>query len=158
MTTSCQRWRERRATYRAAPELFDPRQHVVELVEEQPAKAFVVGHHYSGTYPAARLRAGLFRGRRLVGVAVFGEPAQSATLSRWAPGARDGVVLSRFVLLDEVEANAETWFLSRAFKALRAEKPDLDAVVSYSDPLRRVDTTGRVVLPGHVGGAPPRIL
>jgi hypothetical protein len=78
---------------------------------------------------------------------VFAEPAQRRILPRYAPGAVDGVVLARFVLLDDVPANGETWFLRRAFRALSG----LDAVVSYSDPVRRTAVDGTVVLPGHIG-------
>ncbi|HYD02597.1 MAG TPA: hypothetical protein VEB22_15325 [Phycisphaerales bacterium] len=147
----CQRWRAGRASYRPAREVVDTRNLSADLLDERPAKSFVVEHHYSHTYPAARLRVGLYQGRALVGVAVFGEPAQQATLGRWAPGARDGVVLSRFVLLDEVGANAETWLLARAFRLLRRERPELEAIVSYSDPLPRRTLAGEVVVPGHVG-------
>lgn len=150
-TSSCQRWRDRRSAMRIAPELFDPAAFTVDVLDEKPAKAFVERHHYSGSYPAARVRAGLFRGRHLVGVAVFAEPAQQATVAKYAPGASDGVVLGRFVLLDEVEANAETWFLARAFRVLRTERPGLGAVVSYSDPHPRHALDGRVVLAGHIG-------
>ena len=150
-STSCQRWRDRRASFREAPELFDPRQHAVDLLDERSAKAFVETHHYSRSYPAARLRVGLFRGTQLVGVAVFAEPAQRAILPKYVPTARGGAVLARLVLLDEVPANAETWFLARAFGALRREKPDVEAVVSYADPFQRQALDGRVIMPGHVG-------
>lgn len=154
--TPCQRWRERRDSYRPAGEVIDPTRYGVEPIDERAAKAFVEAHHYSGSYPAARVRLGLFLSRafwapELVGVCVFGVPAQARTLPRYAPGAEDGVVLSRFVLLDEVPANAETWFLARAFRALRASHPAVGAVVSYSDPLRRTTADGAVILPGHVG-------
>lgn len=134
-----------------AREVIDPTQFAVYAVNERVAKAFVIRHHYSGTFPAARCRVGLFRESELVGVAVFAEPAQRRTIPRYAPGAAHGVVLARFVLLDEVQANAETWFLARAFRVLRTELPTADAVVSYADPVRRVDLEGRVVMPGHVG-------
>lgn len=152
----CQRWRERRDSYRPAGETIDPSRYGVEPVEERDAKAFVCAHHYSGSYPAARVRVGLYLSRpfwapELVGVCVFGVPAQARTLPRYAPGAEDGVVLSRFVLLDEVPANGETWFLSRAFRVLRSELPAVGAIVGYSDPVKRTTTDGAVVLPGHVG-------
>jgi len=41
--------------------------------------------------------------------------------------------------------------VSRALKLLRTQLPELRAVLSYSDPLRRVAADGRVVTPGHVG-------
>lgn len=152
-----QRWRERQALFRPGAEPFDPHQYGVEALDEAPAKAFVVQHHYSGTYPASRLAVGLFRARswvrpELVGVAVFSVPMQDRVIPKYAPGVgpREGVELGRFVLLDEVEGNAETWFLARAFRTLRAELA-VRAVVSFSDPVRRVAADGRVVLPGHVG-------
>jgi len=64
----------------------------------------------------------------------------------------DGAVeLSRFVLLDDVEGNGETWFLARAFRLLRAARPELRAVLAFSDPIARRAADGRLVTPGHVG-------
>jgi hypothetical protein len=93
---------------------------------------------------------GLYRARTLVGVAVFSVPAQRAAIPRWT-GTTEGVELGRVVLLDEVPGNGESWFLARAFKALRQELPTVRAVLSYSDPLPRSTDEGRVVTPGHVG-------
>lgn len=151
-----QRWREGRDSYRPAREPIDPSKYGVEPLAEREAKAFVLRHHYSGSYPAARVRYGLFRLRQfwapeLVGVCVLGVPAQQRTLPHYAPGAADGVVLSRFVLLDDVEANGETWFLRRVFRDLRLNHKGLEAVISYSDPVKRTRADGFVVLPGHVG-------
>ena len=133
-----QRWRKRRTSYRPKGEPIDPGQFGVELIEEKVAKAFIREHHYSHSYPAARLRAGLFRsGHGLVGVAVFSQPMNSRTIGRFAD-VSDGVELGRFVLLDDVEANGETWFLARAFRLLRKEKPEAEICISYSDPLPSV--------------------
>ena len=56
----CQRW------YRRSPAWqhhdgpgFDPSRYAVVDIDENPARRFVVEHHYSGTWPAARLRYGL---------------------------------------------------------------------------------------------------
>lgn len=146
-----QRWRHRRERWRPAGELIDPRDYAVDVIRTTDAKAFVTAHHYSGTYPADRLAVGLFRGLELVGAAVFSVPMQSASIPRRAGvPAREGVDLGRFVLLDEVPGNGETWFLARAFRLARSEL-GVRAIVSYSDPLRRVTAEGRVVMPGHVG-------
>ena len=147
----CLRWRERRGSYRVAGEVENVSRLTVDPIDRVRAKRFGVREHYSGTFPAERVSVGLFRGIRLVGVAVFAEPAQRRTIPRWAPGARLGVILSRFVLLDELAANAETWFLARAFRALRRELAGVGAVVSYSDPVLRRSSDGSLVLPGHVG-------
>jgi hypothetical protein len=150
------RWNSGRSSYRPPEEPIDPERYFVQRIDEMVAKPFVVEHHYSRSYPAARLRVGLFRRRRawpeLVGVAVFSVPAQQLAIPRWlGVPALQGVELGRFVLLDEVEGNGETWFLARAFKELRIAKPDVRAVLSYSDPLERRAADGTVVMPGHVG-------
>src|SRR5262249_56211241 len=63
--------------------------------------------------------------------------------------ARDGLELGRFVLLNEVPGNGETWFLGRAFRFLRRE--GFAGVVSFSDPCRRTNQRGEQVFGGHVG-------
>ncbi|MDH5279566.1 MAG: hypothetical protein OEW52_00285 [Thermoleophilia bacterium] len=147
-----QRWRERRDSYRPAgerirPELFD----VAPISSDLVARAFVQEHHYSGTYPAARFRVGLYRGGELVGVAVFSHPCSNRVLTNvfTSTPALEAVELGRFVLLDEVPGNGETWFLARAFDLLRAE--GIRGVVSFSDPTPRTNAAGRVIFPGHVG-------
>lgn len=153
-----QRWRERRETYRPAGEPITTSRYGVEVVEERAARPFVCAHHYSGTFPAARLSVGLWRSRgavwapELVGVATFSVGPQPAAIPRWTGCApSEGVDLGRFVLLDDVEANGETWFLRRAFAALARELPQVRAVLAYSDPVPRTALDGAQVLPGHVG-------
>ena len=158
MSATCQRWRARRDAFRPSAEPIDPRAFGVEPIDERAAKAFVVEHHYSASYPASRLRVGLFRSRsfarpELVGVAVFSVPMHPTVLPAYVDGLAPsaGIELGRFVLLDDVAGNGETWFLARAFGVLRVELPDVRALLSFSDPVRRTATDGRVVLPGHVG-------
>jgi hypothetical protein len=153
----CQRWADRRDSYRPAGEPIDVRRFGVEVIEERAARGFVVRHHYSATFPSARRSVGLFRTRgaaraELVGVAVFSVGVQPAAIrSRLGVPAPEGVELGRFVLKDDVEANGETWFLARAFRALALELPEVRGVLSYSDPLARAAEDGRVITPGHVG-------
>jgi len=146
-----QRWRRRRTSFRPAGEVIDTsRYEVAQLSGDAGAKAFVEEHHYSGTYPAARYRFGLFRGGALQGVAVFSHPCNDAVLTSVFPGvARESVELGRFVLLDEVPGNGETWFLARVFHLLRRE--GLRGVVSFADPLPRRAADGTQTTPGHVG-------
>jgi hypothetical protein len=152
MTIACQRWNHRRAAYRPAGEVFDARFAGVEAIDEQTAKAFVIAHHYSGSYPAARLRAGLFVHARLAGVAVFSVPMNERTVPHYFPDLEPiaGVELGRLVLLDDVAANAESWFMARAFRLVRAQL-GVRGIVSYSDPVARVAADGTRVKPGHVG-------
>jgi hypothetical protein len=146
-----QRWLFRRDKYRPAGETIRTADYSVEPIGETAAKDFVVMHHYSGTYPAARFRFGLFRGSKLAGVAVFSQPCSDRVLTNVFRGVRatDAAELGRFVLLDSVPGNGETWFLGRAFEALRAE--GLAGVLSFSDPTPRRNADGVIVFPGHIG-------
>lgn len=135
---------------------FDPARYRVDVIDEAAAKAFVVEHHYSGTYPAARIRVGLFDTLEptdvLVGVAVFAVPVQAKVLSNVFPDLevyRESLELARFVLLDACPSNSETWFLARAFTELLAA--GVRGVVSFADPVPRRSMSGDLILPGHVG-------
>ncbi len=145
-----QRWRARRDSYRPAGEPIDTRRYEVAAIpDDRTAKAFVVAHHYSGSYPAARARVGLYRRGELVGVAVVSHPARESVLALF-PGERlEGAELGRFVLRDDVEANGETWFLARCFELLR--RRGLAWLLSHSDPAERASAAGAVVFGGHVG-------
>jgi len=152
-----QRWRDRRTTFVANDRIMDPAIHSVDIIHcQRAAKPFIEQHHYSGSFPATRLSCGLFRnsdeGSQMVGVVSFSVPINSNSGPKHTGLEPPSTIeLGRLVLLDHVEANAESWFVSRAFKLLRSEKPDIEAVFSYSDPVQRRDEFGRIVLPGHVG-------
>jgi hypothetical protein len=145
-----QRWRERRDTYRPAGEVIRPADYEVAAITESAAKTFVLRHHYSATYPAARFRYGLYRHGALAGVAVCSQPASNKVLTNVFPGDFHAAVeLGRFVLLDEVPGNGESYFLARVFEQLRAER--IEGVVSFSDPVARTRLDGSRVFPGHIG-------
>lgn len=154
----CQRWLHRRPGYRPPGEPFDPNRCEAAVIDERTAKPWVIEHHYSGSYPAARLRVGLFlkeRNRReqLGGVAVFSVPMNQSVIPNYLGlDASAGVELGRFVLLDHqlLAANAETWFLARAFRFAR-QHLSAAGIVAYCDPEPRVDGTGAVVKRGHTG-------
>lgn len=153
--SQCQRWTQRRPSWRPTSEGgFNPARYAVALIAEDEARTFVQTHHYSRAYPAARLRYGLvdqLAGGRLVGVVVLGVPMQARVLTGPFPTLepyRQSLELSRLVLLDEVPANAETWFLARALDLAAAA--GLRGVVMFSDPLPRW-LAGALTMPGHVG-------
>lgn len=152
------RWEYRRERW-APPEsrdLFRPAEFGVEIISEAAARELVRQHHYSGSFPAARLSVGLFRKTGVapavpVGVAVFSVPMQQASITRYTGlPAADGVELGRFICTPEVAFNGETWFLRRALSILRAEKT-VSAVLSYADPLERHTAGGELTKPAHVG-------
>ncbi len=83
-------------------------------------------------------------------MAVFSHPCNDRVLTSIFPGrATDSVELGRFVLLDEVPGNGETWMLGRCFCLLR--RVGLAGVVAFSDPCRRLNRQGELVFGGHVG-------
>ena len=45
ITPVCQRWRERRDSYRPRGEVMDPREYEVSALPTAEAKAFVISHH-----------------------------------------------------------------------------------------------------------------
>lgn len=138
MTQLCLRWESKRSTLRPAAPIRTAEYEVAEIADDVTPKRFILEHHYSGSYPAARRRFGLYHRGALAGVAVFSQPMTGTVLE-----------LGRFVLLDEVPGNGETWFLARAFEQLRAA--GVPRVVSFSDPIERTRADGTRVFPGHVG-------
>jgi hypothetical protein len=156
-TPWCQRWRERRHSWcHTSAGGFNPRHYALEPLAVRTAKEFVLRHHYSGSFPSAKKTFGLFNTSdgepRLSGVAVFGLSVSRAVLERALPGLEANVAAlecSRFVLLDECPANAESWFLARCFDELLAS--NVRGVVSFADPVPRRANTGELVAVGHVG-------
>jgi hypothetical protein len=158
------RWRDRHPRWVAPGPVVDPRRYAVDVARDADALAFVAAHHYAGTTPPVRLAAGLYgpargsRGRsRLVGVAAFTVGVQHTRQARkygaCPPGAEHAACeLGRFVLLDEVPFNAESWAIARALRLVAAEKR-VAAVWSYADPLERRAADGTLVKPAHWGTA-----
>lgn len=151
LTTVCQRWRSRRDLYRPAGEPIATQHYeVASIADDETPKSFVVEHHYSACYPAAVFRAGLFRtGGELVGVVVLSRPISQAALDKALPFQGRRAELGRLVLLDDVPANGESWFVARAFELAR--RAGFEAIVSHSDPAPRTNIDGHVVFAGHVG-------
>lgn len=145
-----QRWRDRVGSYRPAREVLTTSLYEVAAIhDDTTARNFVIQHHYAASYPAARRRFGLYEGPFLVGVAVFSHPMNDAVLGRLPCAKDEAVELGRLVLLDRVPANAESWFLARAFDLLR--RTGFRGVVSFSDPMARTDASGKQVFGGHAG-------
>ncbi|MFF4777440.1 hypothetical protein ACFY05_31755 [Microtetraspora fusca] len=153
----CQRWSPgRRHSWRHRHEGgFDRDRYGVTPLPEADAKTFVTGLHYSGTYPAAVHRYGLWDVKtspRLVGVAVLSVPTNRRTLTNAFPhldAYSQSLELGRFVLTDDVPGNGETFFLAEAFR-LAAEQ-GVRGLVSFADPLPRTTIDGHTVFTGHRG-------
>ena len=151
----CQRWNERQHSWRHRSEGgFDAARYEVLPVTTPVAKAYVERHHYSASYPADKLRFGLFdrEAAALVGVAVLSVPSQAKVLTGPFPYLEpyvESLELGRLVLADSVPSNAETWMLRKVFDM--AADCGVRGVVSFSDPVARKAQDGSIVMPGHVG-------
>lgn len=157
---------EAQVRWRPTGEVFDPRRYEVAIIpDDTTAKAFVERYHYAHTYPSARVRIGCFdrgapflREDRLCGLQVYSHPMQDRVLDRLPCDREETTELGRFVMLDRVESNVETWFMARGFELLY--KLGYRGIVSFSDPVPRsrvVRREGRLVEHpdlvhrGHVG-------
>ena len=159
ITDRSKRWRDRQQSFVPAKGCINPSEFGVEVIDcMKIAKPFVLRHHYSASFPVSRASIGLFRKKgldrsELVGVATFSQPMNNAAIAKHTglTNHQFGVELGRFILHDSVLGNGETFFLSRAFRALRQVKPGIEAVISYADPMIRTDIEGNVTKPCHIG-------
>lgn len=151
ITDTCQRWTERRESRRPAGETIRTSRYDVARISPTVAAAFVERHHYSGTCSPPANPYGLHDRGELVGVAAFGPPPSMNAHRKVFPTLTtdEAVTLGRFVLVDEVPGNGESWFLARCFELLHQR--GIVAVESCSDPEPRASEDGRVVHKGHVG-------
>lgn len=152
------RWTSRREFRVRADLCFDPSEFGADVISDRLAKPFVEHHHYSASYPAARLAVGMFRkagpaaDTQLVGACVFSVPMnQRAVPKHLGLPPEDGAEIGRFVLTPEVGFNGESWFLARAMALLRAAKPSIRGLISYADPLERTALDGTLTKAKHWG-------
>lgn len=152
IAAECQRWVEGVETRRPAGELIRTSEYeVAPIALAGEARVFVETHHYAKRCSSLAHRLGLYRRGILVGVAAFGPPASVNAHHAVFPtlGYDEGVTLGRFVLLDEVPGNGESWFLARCFELLRTA--GVVAVESCADPEPRRALDGTIRHRGHVG-------
>jgi len=149
----CQRWTEREHSWRHVSEGgFNSRLFDVAPVDQGEAVAFTDRHHYAGKAGGMLASWGLFQAGALVGVATLTNGSFPNVLRNAFPKLEaytQSAELGRFVLLDEVPANAETWFLAEAFRQAAAR--GWRGIVSHSDPVARYDALGNLTMPGHIG-------
>lgn len=109
--------------------------YTVSRIDGKTAKAFIKEHHYSHGCHNGPMGWGLFDNGRLIGVCAFATPcSENVRASIFGPEHKNAVTeLHRLVLLDEAPKNSESWFVSRALRGLKEEKPNILAVVSFAD-------------------------
>jgi hypothetical protein len=96
-------------------------------IDHSKAKPFLLYRHYARRIPAMSYSFGLLLDGTIVGVCVFGSPANKS--SNTIAGFR-GIELVRLFVEEGCIKNTTSWFLSRCLKML----PSNIMVVSYADP------------------------
>ena len=118
-----------------SPTLFSAKTLVVRPISPGIARDLCERHHYLASYPGGSLlNFGIFVLQALLGVAVIG--AGPFNIHRLFKGAEpDQVVcLSRLWLSDRCGRNSESRVLGIICRSLRQWRPDLKALIAYSDP------------------------
>ena len=110
--------------------------YIVEPISAKMGKDFVIEHHYSKGIHNGPMCFGLFYLGKLVGVCAFASPSsENVRSSIFGVEHKNSVTeLHRLVLLDEVPKNAESFFIVRALKELKKQRPYYKAIVSFADP------------------------
>ncbi|HET9062402.1 MAG TPA: hypothetical protein VFO62_03850 [Candidatus Binatia bacterium] len=137
---TCQRWTEKHETRRPSGETIRASAYDAIAIDPSTAVAFVRRHHYARECSSRSHTFGLYQRGELAGVAVFGAlPSMNAHRKVFPTlGTKVGVTLGRFVLVDSVPGNGESWFIARCFDLLRER--GVVGVESCADPTR-----------GHIG-------
>lgn len=109
--------------------LTDTTQLSVGSIDTKLAAALVIENHYLHRRPPISHSFGLYESGSVVGVITFGTPASRHLQVGACPSDPSKVIeLNRLWVSDEMPSNTESWFVSRA---LRAMPPRI--VVSYAD-------------------------
>lgn len=107
----------------------------VEKIPSKLGKEFVKIHHYSHGIHNGAMTYGLLHNEELVGVCAFATPCSEQVCASvfGVEDKRSVTELHRLVLLDEIPKNSESWFIVRALKALKKDRPYYNAVLSFAD-------------------------
>jgi hypothetical protein len=110
--------------------------YAVAAIPSSIGKKFIIKHHYSKGVHNGPMCFGLLKNGELVGVCAFAAPSsENVRASLFGEEYKDSVTeLHRLVLLDEVPKNAESFFIVRALRELKKQRPYYKAVVSFADP------------------------
>ena len=110
--------------------------YIVKRIQAIVAKDYIRKNHYSrGISNCPFPCYGLFDKEKLIGVCAFAVPCSEFVRSSvFGKEYKNHVIeLHRFHILDCTPKNTESWFISRCLKALKQDKPEIWAVISFSD-------------------------
>lgn len=110
----------------------------VSRISCKQAKEYIHKYHYShGSHNAPSPCYGLFDKDILIGVLMFATPCSEnvrASIFGETKEEKDSVIeLHRLHILDVTPNNAESYFISRCLKLLKADRPKTKAVISFAD-------------------------
>lgn len=107
----------------------------VKKIPSKEGKEFIKNHHYSKGCHNGPMCYGLFDKNELIGVCAFANPcSENVRSSVFGKDYKNFVTeLHRLVLLDDAPKNSESFFIVRALKELKKDKPNIHAVLSFAD-------------------------
>jgi hypothetical protein len=107
----------------------------VDKVPTSEGKEFVKKHHYSHGIHNGPMTYGLYRDMELIGVCAFANPCSEAVCASvfGLEHKRSVTELHRLVIIDDTPKNTESWFIVRALKMLKRDRPQYNAVLSFAD-------------------------
>lgn len=107
----------------------------VEAIPSKVGKDFVKKHHYSRGIHNGPMCYGLFDKGELVGVCAFANPCSENVCASvfGSENKRRVTELHRLVLLDKAPRNSESWFIVRALRQLKKDRPNYWCVLSFAD-------------------------
>ena len=107
----------------------------VRRIQGKIGKEFIIKYHYSHGCHNGPMTWGLFDNDELIGVCAFATPcSENVRASLFGKEYKDHVTeLHRLVIIDDTPKNTESWFVSRAIKGLKKERPHVWAILSFSD-------------------------
>lgn len=108
----------------------------VKRIGSKLAREYIIKNHYShGCHNGPSPCYGLFDGDNLIGCLMFATPcSENVRSSVFGAEHKNWVTeLHRLHILDVTPKNTESWFISRCLKELKKDKPEIKAVISFSD-------------------------
>ena len=112
------------------------KEYEVRQIKCSDAKKYIIKNHYShGCHNAPSPCFGLFEKEEMIGVLMFACPcSENVRASVFGKEHKDAVTeLHRLHIMDVTPKNTESWFIVRCLKKLKEIKPQIEAVVSFSD-------------------------
>lgn len=116
----------------------------IKRIDCNTAKKYIQENHYShGSHNRPSPCYALFDGEDMIGCMMFATPcSERVRASVFGEDYKDSVTeLHRLHILDCTPKNTESWFISRCLKMLKKDKPQIKAVLSFSDTTQGHDGT-----------------